>query len=70
MAVERKEDIMKDVYLKTPRGTFHIHETFASEEEARKNGYEYYFTHENVDIYVNHFDKDRPYHCHFGAVYH
>lgn len=52
---------MKDVYLKTPSGTFLIHETFKSEEGARKNGYVYYFTHENADIYVNHFDKDRLY---------
>jgi hypothetical protein len=51
--------------IKTPRGKFTIQEKFSDSTEAKNNGYTYYFTHGNTDIYTKHKDI---YHCKFGVV--
>lgn len=38
-------------YIKTPRGNIRINETFTSDEDARKAGYGYWFTHNGTQIY-------------------
>ncbi|MDE6947840.1 MAG: hypothetical protein K2P14_11705 [Anaeroplasmataceae bacterium] len=50
--------------LKTPRGTFKGIE-FKTEEEVRKAGYGYYFTHEEYGIYILHTGQ---YTCEFGFI--
>jgi len=39
--------------IKTPRGTFKIDKIFTSKNEAKQNGFGYYFTNDNgQDIYT------------------
>lgn len=57
------EDEMK--MLKTPRGTFRIAREFSSDSEAREEGFGYYFSEGDLDIYTYHIDE---YHCKFATV--
>lgn len=51
--------------IKTPRGTFKGEE-FRTDDQARKNGYGFYFTNgDGTEIYTKHSDE---YHCTFGFV--
>ena len=52
--------------LKTPRGTFEINCVFHSLEEAKKEGYSYYFTFEGKDIYIK--SDVTTWHSEFAAV--
>ena len=52
--------------LKTPRGTFEIVATFASKEEAQKEGFGYYFTFEGKDIYTK--SDTETWHTDFAVV--
>ena len=54
--------------LKTPRGTFEITTTFDSLEEARKEGYGYYFTFGGKDIYTK--SDTTTWHTEFAVVIH
>ena len=38
--------------LKTPRGEFEITYVFDTKEEAKRQGYGFYFSHEGKDIYT------------------
>lgn len=66
--MQNKVTDLKNKNIKTSKGVFHIFETFVDKEEISKKGYEYYFTHENIDIYICHFDKKNFYRVHFGAI--
>ena len=54
--------------LKTPRGTFEITATFDNMEDAKKDGYGYYFTFNGRDIYTRS-DVD-TWHTDFAMVIH
>lgn len=49
----------------TPRGTFRIVLEFETRKQAVANGFGYYFTHEEYDIYAYHCDE---YHCLWATV--
>lgn len=40
-----------DFYIKTPRGTFIIKKTFETHKQAAEQGFGYWFTYKNHDIY-------------------
>ena len=52
--------------IKTPRGTFNIKAVFSNDQEARDNGFGYYFTNDDgVDIYTKHI---KEYSVYFATV--
>lgn len=54
--------------LKTPRGTFVISAVYDTLEEAKKEGYGYYFTFEGKDIYTK--SDTKTWHTDFALVIH
>lgn len=52
-------------YLDTPRGKLRIEKCIESAEKAKEQGYGYYFTHKEHDIYAFHYGINC---CHFALV--
>jgi len=44
--------------IQTPRGTLKIQKTYPTTKEAKENGYGYYFTYNNIDIYIKSIDEN------------
>jgi len=54
--------------LETPRGNLEISAWFDTQEEAKKEGYSIYFTHEEFDVYTSHPIPEKPHHTLFALV--
>lgn len=55
----------KTKYFNTPRGRFIIHDVIESRQKAEEQGYGYYFTHDQYDVFTFHLENNC---CHFALV--